>query len=135
MENSKSATPPSAEQVTRVLNLFQQVKDPFQRGKVLGKLEFDQNDILQGAVPMSEEITLLDKDFAVYGDAIKVHQFSFGKTLVSLYALRCYSRAVSRRWEMHRLYIPCISYHQWRKVLRQELWTPCVPHPNLRMMD
>jgi hypothetical protein len=32
-------TPPDEEQVTRVLNLFKKVLDPFQRGKVLGKLE------------------------------------------------------------------------------------------------
>jgi hypothetical protein len=39
MENIKAATPPSEEQITRVLNLFKRVADPFQRGKVLGKLE------------------------------------------------------------------------------------------------
>lgn len=39
MENNKPATPPEDEQVVRVLNLFKKVNDPFQRGKVIGKLE------------------------------------------------------------------------------------------------
>jgi len=34
-----TGTPPSEAQVTRVLDLFRQIKDPYQRGKVIGKLE------------------------------------------------------------------------------------------------
>lgn len=37
--NANHVTPPDEDQVTRVLNLFKRLVDPFQRGKVLGKLE------------------------------------------------------------------------------------------------
>lgn len=37
--NANRVTPPDEDQVTRVLNLFKRLVDPFQRGKVLGKLE------------------------------------------------------------------------------------------------
>lgn len=39
MDNTATISPPSEEQVIRVLDLFSRVSDPFQRGKVLGKLE------------------------------------------------------------------------------------------------
>ena len=41
MEDNKPATvtPPEEDQVVRVTNLFKKVKDPYQRGKLIGKLE------------------------------------------------------------------------------------------------
>lgn len=39
MDKTKSINKPEEEQVIRVLNLFQKLKDPYQRGKVIGKLE------------------------------------------------------------------------------------------------
>jgi hypothetical protein len=39
MEKTNSANLPEEEQVVRVLSLFRRVTDPFQRGKVIGKLE------------------------------------------------------------------------------------------------
>lgn len=39
MDNNKLTTPPEEDQVVRVLTLFKKVKDPFQRGKLIGKLE------------------------------------------------------------------------------------------------
>lgn len=39
MDKSKTITPPDETQVERVLNLFNRVTDPFQRGKIIGKLE------------------------------------------------------------------------------------------------
>ena len=39
MQDNQAVAPPSEEQVVRVLDLFQKISDPFQRGKVLGMLE------------------------------------------------------------------------------------------------
>lgn len=39
MKKDKANTPPDEEQVVRVLDLFKQVTDPYQRGRVIGKLE------------------------------------------------------------------------------------------------
>lgn len=39
MGNNKPHTPPEEDQVVRVLTLFGKVKDPYQRGKIIGKLE------------------------------------------------------------------------------------------------
>lgn len=39
MNKDNTPTPPDEDQVVRVLNLFKRITDPFQRGKVLGKLE------------------------------------------------------------------------------------------------
>ncbi len=39
MNSISTISPPSEEQVIRVLDLFSRVSDPFQRGKVLGRLE------------------------------------------------------------------------------------------------
>lgn len=39
INNDATVSPPSEEQVIRVLDLFSRISDPFQRGKVLGKLE------------------------------------------------------------------------------------------------
>jgi hypothetical protein len=39
MGNDKPHNPPEEDQVVRVLTLFGKVKDPYQRGKIIGKLE------------------------------------------------------------------------------------------------
>lgn len=39
MGNEKPHNPPEEDQVVRVLTLFGKVKDPYQRGKIIGKLE------------------------------------------------------------------------------------------------
>lgn len=41
MEDNRPSTitPPEEDQVVRVVTLFKKVKDPFQRGKLIGKLE------------------------------------------------------------------------------------------------